>query len=359
MRAAALSVMLLATGCLTWSDYPQKTATTSEPDAAMSGDSGVEPGDWWNSDWQERRLIEVPAGAAPAESLGDFPLRVGLTHDGPVRFVALDGEVLPHQRDGDGFWVRVSIEAATATSFYAYTSNPDAVLSDSPEVWSNAYVAVFHFEEELVDETAGFQPYFVDELSGLTVRQEEEFSRSGHTAGQFGNALHLTDSFETRFFSPDLHADFPSGPVTVELWFTIVPLLNSVRNVMSQVDGLAIEMRDPGILVTTRGDQQRSVGWEVQNDVWAKMTIVLDEVSPRRVLRVYLDDAQPRESPPLPESWTPTQSEFFFGARSTLDFRYDELRVSGVARSDAWVRFAARTESDSSPVVVGSVEQHD
>ena len=340
-----------SSGCLTWTTF--EPVDQSQPD---SGQNDVrEDPEWWDESWPLRRRIVIPSGLTSG-SLSDVPIMVPLTIETPVRFVSRDVE-LSFERAGDQFWVKVpSVDSAGAT-FYVYYGKEDAEITEAADVWSNGYVAVWHFDEELVDSEAGGQPYYEDSVGGLRIVQNDAFESSFLAPGYLGQCLHIRDAIESDFEAVGLGAVFPDAEMTFELWYNMQFAGQTSRRIFGAGDpAFIVEMRDGGIQVSARGDSGRSVSWTPTYDTWAKMTVTLGAIDPRRNISVYLDDDDPLQSPPLSIDWRPTNQFFLIGTQSTLDFRYDELRISNVERSEAWVRFQAKVESQPSPVMIESEE---
>ncbi len=137
---------------------------------ATPGADGREPDDdgndpsWWDPEFQARVRIAIDDPPTD-EELRDVPVLVVLEEgrvdygrtadDGrDLRFVDQGGDELEYEIErwdpsGRSFvWVRVPVIASGAiTYFWLYHDNPEASEPDTPEVWSDDYLAVWHLAE--------------------------------------------------------------------------------------------------------------------------------------------------------------------------------------------------------------------
>jgi len=147
------------------------TDTVSGTPCNISGTTSVTPL-WWNPSWPYRQRLTFD-NSAQAENLIAFPVLVKLTSANfnfalaqpqgqDIRFIDSDNftmlsyeiELWDSVAEEAIIWVKVpQIDANSDTDFiYMYYGNPSATDAQNPSyVWSNGYVAVYHFAEQIVD----------------------------------------------------------------------------------------------------------------------------------------------------------------------------------------------------------------
>ncbi len=132
---------------------------------ALTGNTITYTG-WWNTDWQYRRKL-VFDNSGQTKNLIDFPVLVKLnssrinyssTQDNgeDIRFVDPDGTVLSYEieswdESGDSIvWVKVpQIDGGSTTDYiWMYYGNPSVTDGqNASDVWSNGYELVMHLDE--------------------------------------------------------------------------------------------------------------------------------------------------------------------------------------------------------------------
>ncbi len=123
------------------------------------------PGPWWNSDWSYRKVIRVDHTRV-MDDLADFPLLIEIDDGslasfvkddaGDVVFTDYDGTQLDHEIESYTSatgalvaWVRVpSLSSTEDTLLYMYYGNSEAVSQENAEaVWDSDFVMVQHLDE--------------------------------------------------------------------------------------------------------------------------------------------------------------------------------------------------------------------
>ncbi len=137
---------------------PSSTQTT--------GAGGDAP--WFDDGLARRRPLDV-ARRGTTETLSDFPVLARLPPStvnlgGELRFVDETQTVLAHEierADENGesvVWVKLpSLGAATTRIWLYYDGTPESTALPPAEVWSNAFVAVWHFDSSAADATASHE----------------------------------------------------------------------------------------------------------------------------------------------------------------------------------------------------------
>jgi glucose/arabinose dehydrogenase len=127
-------------------------------------------GFWWDGAWRHRLPITI-TGALPSSELVDVPVLVSLDpsrlpysdvlpNGADLRFVDATGTALPHEIEAwnpsgtSVIWVKLQRVSGTSAGerVYLYYGNPNASDAQAPAaVWSNGYAGVWHLGPELTD----------------------------------------------------------------------------------------------------------------------------------------------------------------------------------------------------------------
>ena len=150
------------------------TAQQSGPDSTFDNlTEGVENEvPWYEINWNRRKKITVDYTKVEAD-LNDFPILIDITDtdlrdyaqtDGDdILFTASNGTTkLSHEIEMFNgttgqliTWVKANISATINTELYVYYDNPSASNQENiPDVWSNGYVAVWHLHDVFTDSTS-------------------------------------------------------------------------------------------------------------------------------------------------------------------------------------------------------------
>ena len=186
-------------------------------------------GDWWNTDWNYRKLITINSSQV-VSTLSNFPVLINLASDSNlVSFAQADGDDIAFVLDSDNTqlnheielynditgelyaWVNIpSLSSTIDTMSWMYYGNPSCSSQQNPEdVWDSDYVGVWHFSEEsgiVYDSTSN--DIDVSPTGDLTYLQ----------TGQVGNSLRFGGSNDFLSCS-DKNALDLTGEFSVSLWF--------------------------------------------------------------------------------------------------------------------------------------------
>ena len=186
-------------------------------------------GDWWNTDWNYRKLITINSSQV-VSTLSNFPVLINLASDSNlVSFAQADGDDIAFVLDSDNTqlnheielynditgelyaWVNIpSLSSTVDTMIWMYYGNPSCSSQQNPEdVWDSDYVGVWHFSEEsgiVYDSTSN--DIDVSPTGDLTYLQ----------TGQVGNSLRFGGSNDFLSCS-DKNALDLTGEFSVSLWF--------------------------------------------------------------------------------------------------------------------------------------------
>lgn len=319
---------------------------------------------WWNPAWTVRRTLTIDAPAArlpgdPGASpvlvrLADTNFTFDLARDdgSDLRFTSLDGTVLPHQIERWDrtlnealVWVRIDgLTAARETQVLLYSGNPGESAGPRPaaETWDAATGGVWHFSESdgtPVDASAGAA---AAEGSGIPVAGALVAGGLRFT-GQ--NAVTLR---------PGAGAEWKSGAsLTCSLWVRPAGFRQDAVIFSRRGEGGALVIGENGgvpfVEVTAGGSARRAVApASLAIDAWRHLAVTADAgtvalwIDGERV--ASLDVAMPALTGPIRLGKDDGPSAPPAGFNGEID----ELQLASVARSAAWLRFAALSQGTGS-----------
>jgi len=308
-------------------------------------DSGI---GWFNSAWTTRRRIQFN-NSGQAENLIGFPVLIKLDATNidysktqnagqDLRFADTDGALLPYQIEnwdetGTSYvWVRVpKIDASSSTdSILMYYGNPTAPDAQNPAaVWDSTYAAVWHLGSSVADSTANGN-------NGVN-------NGSVVTQGLIGSASQFDGtSWIEVATSPSLELN---GQATFEAWVKLGPIVNDYTRIIdkkpvwSDTQGYDFEYHPGFGFASSLGsgdDFSRAENLNLDGQ-WHFLTATNSSAAGH----IYLDGVDrttdfsisPLEAGPSPLDIgrSPANVAYFGGA-------IDELRISNVARSPAWIQ---------------------
>ena len=195
---------------------------------------------WYDANWSHRIEITADtASLAAGESLADFPVLLdGTVLADPMQRARADGadlvvtaadgvtvlpvEIVSFDR-GAGtaeVWFRATTLSAEENRFYVYYGNAEADGAPTPSVWSDDYVAVYHFEE---DPGAGVLADWTS--AGNDARSNQptsQWTSDDRTAGLIGRGWSFDGT--THYINTD-RVRTQDGSFTVSAW-----LLHTTRS---------------------------------------------------------------------------------------------------------------------------------
>ena len=330
----------------------QTTSPTTDPSGSETG--GGCQALWWNTDWVTRLPLSIPADRVDAD-LAEVPILVVLNGErldhlpltpAELRFVDAAGNPRAHEvehwayPDDSWVWVRVpALSQRQDTRLHLYFGSSDVPdVADPPAVWSN-YLAVLHFADDLQDSTGahdGTSP-----------------SPPGFGTGAVGTGA--------RFDGLDDYLDLPSendfdlaNAITISLWMRTAGWTFMWETLVAKGDDSWRLHRDE---LTSQLEFANHIdaAWThdlegalaVDDDVWHFVTAVFDGNTKVLFVDGEIDAMGPFDGH-LPSSGYPVRigdnsqavGRFFTGGM-------DEVRISGIPRSPAWVRVQYRSMTDA------------
>ena len=334
-------------------DSPVASATFTIAPPPPSG-----TGSWYNG-WQYRKAVTINA-AKVAGSLTNFPVLVSITDadlqtralvtGADILFTAADGVTkLNHEIESYNAaagvlvaWVNLPVlNQAANTSIYLYFGNALAANQASQAaVWDSNFKAVWHLKES----PAGTAPQIKDSTSnGNHGTTYGSMKLADQTDGISGSGL--TFDGKVKFINvPDSASVDTSSALTVSTWMRTTSgnfNLNLVNKGSGCINsGFALWVNENGRKPGMPGFWVGSNGWvdaadlNVSDGAWHQVTATNDSTTTNVYVDGVLRAAGARTgilntTSPLRIAYG-TCGNYFGGS-------LDEVRISGVARSAAWI----------------------
>jgi hypothetical protein len=332
-------------------------ADPNAPDSTVVNDGGTI--DCWNPDWSRRRRL-VFDNSGQAGALTAFPVLVKLDSDNfdytrtqnagqDLRFVDRDGALLAHEierwnEQGASFvWVKVpEIDGSSSSDFvymlYGNDQAPDAQAKAA--VWSEGYQGVWHLKE-----STGAH---VDSAQSISCTWSGGGFGSQNAAGQIGRA----NSFDNNNIDCGIDKVTDTAGSTITAWLNPQLAGDSNQTVVSldslsgDESGIGLHMSRMGELGTMHNQGYIYGNSTIAQNAWTYAAIRATRAASGGSIEVSANggawesiasgdtsNLQIVAGTPLTfaESSGSGQAAGYYG-------RIDEIRISGVARSDDWIR---------------------
>jgi glucose/arabinose dehydrogenase len=314
---------------------------------------------WWDGAWAHRVPLTL-SGPLPASELTDVPVLVSLDasripyaevlpNGADLRFVDETGAALPYEIESwdpagaSAVWVKLPrVASADAGSrVFLYYGNPNATDAQAPAaVWSNGYAAVWHLGPELWDSTGHGNvgtPFGAVSVPGRIGQAFQFDGSSAYLDMGAGSTLALAST------------------LSLEAWVRVTdPNQNVYSRILSKkllwdsTTGYNLEYNPALNYFSTLGsgaDYLRAEGVELDTS-WH----YLASSASGGAGRLYVDGVDRTTdgtlapivagSQPLHIGRRSGGGEYFFGA-------IDEVRVSSVSRSAAWISLQNASMGDA------------
>ena len=336
---------------------------------------------WYSTSWDQRVRLSIPA-ASLTEDLTDFPVyldlstlgsafHAGVASDGrDIRITIGDGVTeVPYElvsiNTGSGvgeLYFKADLSHTAANDFYVYFDNPDVSayartdMYGSDQVWTNAFEAVYHFEEDAAG--TGNPDVYKDSTSNQYDGDDE--TSSNDTVGRIGGGLELGDASSDYVALPYQVLDGVTD-VTVSGFYKVpVAAANDERTILSganaieddefrlqlEYDGSGADefhfTHSNGTEGTTYDDSQI---WG--DDEWDHFMVVGDDAADQ--VDFYLNgipDAENINSPQTIDALDIAPSGLVIGQEQTAISNFDatngfvglldEIRIVSAVRSEGW-----------------------
>jgi len=332
---------------------------------------------WFNSNWSSRTQLTFD-NSSRAENLTDFPILVNLdstrinyslakSNGADLRFVDANGTALAYEIETwnpsgrSAIWVKVpQIDASSSTdSIWMYYGNATAVdAQNAAAVWSNGYAGVWHLNNNPVGSQT-IQDSTINNKDGSTINMDA----SNKINGPIGGALNFDGTSEAiRIASTSADSLAINGnQLTIEAWANSTGNTGLWKTIVNRRAVVVVPADSYG-LITDDTDQTQlaysaasatlpSTTGSVPNDRWRYFTATTSGTTST----LYVDGSQ-NATRSISLSVFSGADDVTIGAgensdSSTLSEYWqgglDEIRISNVARSAAWVsaQYASMTDT--------------
>jgi len=319
------------------------------------------------SGWQYKQKLIIDSTKID-EDLTDFPVLVKLTSsnfdfskaksDGAdIRFLASDDTtLLSYERERHDatnqeaeYWVRIpSVSSSADTVFYIYYGNPSATDGADPtNVWDANYKGVWHLKETGTDTR-------VDSTSNAN--NGTPYNGVAEVEGKVDGAQSFDGSDD--YIYRATFSGTPQSYMTIEAW---IKTASTAGEYIVQINRNSSNYQNAGIfLINSDGtltfwdygsdygfsNTQESTG-TVNNNTWRYVSFVKNGTNGQ-----YYIDGNTDASPTASQNVAYGSNDFVIGKnyRDNISFfngLIDELRISDINRSSAWIKASYNSENDT------------
>ncbi|UCE38691.1 MAG: DUF2341 domain-containing protein, partial [Thermoplasmata archaeon] len=335
-----------------------------------------------NDAWLYKKNITINSSQVESD-LSNFPVLISITDsdlaskaniDGnDIYFTKSDGTTrLNHEIESYDSssgelvaWVNVtSLSSSSDTYIYMYYGKPNCFSMANPEgVWDSAYVGVWHLSEmygTIYDSTSN----------------DNDGSSQGHTTtgvqGKIDNSFEFNGSFNNSVVVEDTSSLEPSS-ITVECWWNadiLVPNNNDLRSAISKTKS---DWSDGYFMGLYRFDGDSFNGFMFFSDIgtWVPAQWDISNIavgswyyaagtynSSADVTKLFINGSEV-DSASSAGAIVGTDADLDLGSFDweEWDGKLDEIRISNIVRSDAWLNITYNCHQNTSTFInVGSEE---
>ena len=336
---------------------------------------------WYDNNWLYRKEIIVDAGQV-AGDLTSFPILIGLDSDAELAaFAQADGDdILFTSADGTTqlaheievftsatgelvAWVRTDLSSAEDTRLYMYYGNSAAAnQQDVTNVWDSDYQAVWH----LSDAPTGAAGEINDSTSNNNHGTSEgSMDGADLVSTQVGTGLDFDGADDLIRVSDSPGLDSTASAATFELWINWQNAVDGDHQIVMTSSNRFTGGAQDGYEWASQGDRDHFYYPEggtdpnyvlgpnpYTNGTWHHVAVTQDFAT--RTVEIYIDGvAMPTTTDTLSATWTTLANpdDWLWGGNPDRATRYfdgmmDEIRVSSVVRSQAWIQTSLASQSD-------------
>ncbi len=371
------TLLALASGCsLLFEGGDTDGSMTTTIDASPMVVDAYRPGAECDTPWSAwKNLVPLSIGSS-TDSLTNFPVLVmidsslqtdlDLQAEGrDLRFSDNEGNELDYEIDTWAgnvayVWVKVpELPGNQATRIWMYGKNSEPGDAPNPEeVWDDGFRGVWHFSDKQEE------ALFVDSTGKLPPGTPSNVDDSQIASGEIGNSVFAgAQSVPAIEIGTSTALDTPDA-LTLEARVLLPHVPSGIRVTLRRLDSvILVTQRDssmfPDLTAFLSGDTAPAsvnvvpihTQYQLSDDEWHYLVGTYDTST--GVGRLYLDGRLAREE----LTGTPSKlraSSNSFGLGENLRGHMDEARLSGVARSAAWIDAQHRSMSGAL-VTIGDV----
>ena len=314
------------------------------------------------ADWTSRKRIDLPI---PAADQVDFPAKVPIVADADIgaeclatgydlRFVAADGvTLLSYEREsfavvaGEAsgiFWVKTDV-ATTGTYIWCYYGNPDATDGENAEaVWDANFKAVYHMKDAttstIADSTAN-NNHGTKDAANTPIEADGKIGKGQDFNSANNENIDVADN-ATLDITAALAISLWVKPETNPAWAAAV-----TKGISTTWDGhnyvLGLQAGRAAGRWQGKGSILADVGDALTLGAWSHIVFVV-EPGTTNALKLYKNGALIKQANRTGDP-TPTDKDLRLGSDSGaiggdhIDGIMDEIRISGAARTAAWIAY--------------------
>ena len=348
--------------------------------------------DWYNAAWEFRKGVTIDS-AQVADDLADFPVLItvnadpelvasALANGDDILFTSADGVTkLAHEIESYDsvtgaltVWVKTDLSATADTQLFMYFGNAGAAnQEDAVNVWDANYVGVYHLNETPTGAVGDIQDSTSNNNHGTT---EGSMDAADLVDAQVGKGLDFDEVDDLIRIPDSASLDSTAAKATFELWAWFdnaadgdTQIIMSSSNRYSGWDGYEWASQGSGDHFfypdAMLPDTNYNLGANpFTNQQWHHLAATMD-FDTKEVI-VYVDGTPMAFSyEGVPGSWTSLTSsdDLLFGGNPDRMTRFfdgmmDEIRISNVVRSQAWIQTSVNNQSTPATFFTLGVEEN-
>ena len=319
----------------------------------------------WLSGYTHRKRITIDQTKIDAD-LTDFPVRVNLNADGDIgalcrsdgydiRFTSSDGEtLLKYERENfsvassqaiGNFWVKVpSVSGSSDTVIYIYYGKSDASDGADPEnVWDSNFKMVQHLKDNTTSQV-------LDSTSNNNDGTKKGANEPVEAAGQIYKAQDFDGSDDYISLGSGASINI-TGALSIEAWVYIDSVTGEPSII--DIDGLKYGFTaytSAGDIWFYIHDGRNNAHASCGTGAWHHVVGTWDGTKDANGMKLYIDGTLVAQHTSTYDTTAVSGDTLQLGRRLTANYfdgKIDEVRISNVARSAAWIKASYHSEANS------------
>jgi len=324
---------------------------------------------WWNYNWNCRKLITINSSLVDGDLI-NFPILVNTTDSDLAAKAQDDGDDIAFVLWSDNStklnheielfngssgelvaWVNVtSLSSSIDTKIWMYYNNSGCSSQENPTgVWDSNFVGIWHLNE------TGIGTRF-DSTSNNNNGTPQNYDGDEATSnGKIAGADDFDGTNDRISVDDSLSLSFTNAALTMDAWVKVDNLPSTETSIVRKEDQWAIQFHDSNTirnLVRTSG----TTGWTAANDedytfntgTWYYWTFVYDGSNIVHKIDSEQVGSTHTVTGNIVDNSNPAYIAYCVYTGGHIDGIVDEVRISKVARSAAWVNTSFNTVNSSS-----------